>query len=89
MGCELVLDGRPVHLVDNSFEGCVWFFEGAAGATLDALFALCRGDRALQAPRVARELGLPPGSPAAVAGRACVEATTSASRARSPGPRHR
>lgn len=60
VGCGLVFDGRPVHLVSDSFDGCVWSFEGAAGATLDALAALCRGGRGLQA-RVARELGLPPG----------------------------
>ena len=57
IGCELVFDGRPVHLVDNAFRSCAWTFEGAAGVTLDLLAALCRDDPALRAT-VARELGL-------------------------------
>ncbi len=55
--CELVLDGRPVHLVESSFEDCAWSFEGAAGRTIDALAALCRGDRGLRIT-LAGELGL-------------------------------
>ncbi len=57
VGCELVADGRPVQLVDNSFEGCHWSFEGAAGVTLDLLAALCREDPSLRAA-VTRHLGL-------------------------------
>ncbi len=57
VGCELVVDGRPVHLVENSFEDCAWRFEGAAGTTLDVLTALCRDDRGLRTA-VAGELGL-------------------------------
>jgi hypothetical protein len=68
VGCELVVDGRPVHLVENSFEGCVWRLEGAAGVTLDVLAALCRDDSGLRAA-LAGELGLrgPPARAAAPA----------------------
>jgi hypothetical protein len=55
--CEVVLDGRPVHLVDSSFEGCTWSLEGPAAATVDLLAALCRGDPALRLA-LARRLGL-------------------------------
>jgi hypothetical protein len=57
VGCELVYDGRPVRLLDNSFENCSWAFEGAAGATLDFLVALCREHVELRAV-LARKLGL-------------------------------
>ena len=50
-----------MHLVDNLFDGCAWLFEGAAGATIDLLSALCRDDLGLRA-MVAGELGLPPGA---------------------------
>jgi hypothetical protein len=55
--CELVYDGRPVHLLDNDFEDCSWSFEGAAAATLDFLVALCREHAELRAV-LARKLGL-------------------------------
>jgi hypothetical protein len=51
--CELVFDGRPVHLDSNTFSGCHWTFTGAAGATMALLEMLCRND-----PNVAREIGL-------------------------------
>jgi hypothetical protein len=57
--CELVFDGRPTHLVDNTFDGCRWFFEGAAATTLDLLTRLCRDNPALE-EAIAQELGLPP-----------------------------
>jgi hypothetical protein len=57
VGCELVYDGRPVHLLDNTFEDCSWSFEGAAAATLDFLVALCREHAELRSA-LARELGL-------------------------------
>lgn len=40
--CELVHDGRPARLVDNTFVGCRWSFEGAAGDTLEFAATLCR-----------------------------------------------
>ena len=49
VACELVCDGRPVHLVGNVFEGCTWSFEGAAGGTLALLALLCREDPGLRA----------------------------------------
>ena len=55
--CELVFDGRPVHLVDNLFEDCRWSFEGPAGDTLQLLALLCRGDARFRAV-LARTLGL-------------------------------
>ena len=55
--CELVFDGRPVHLVDNLFEDCVWSFEGPAGATLQLLALLCRSEARFRAV-LARTLGL-------------------------------
>lgn len=59
--CELVFDGRPVHLVDNRFEGCRWSFEGPAGLTLGFLTALCREQPGLRMA-MARELGLAAGA---------------------------
>ena len=47
--CELVFDGRPVRLVDGSFERCRWTFEGAAAVTLDFVGVLCRRDQGLAA----------------------------------------
>ncbi len=55
--CELVFDGRPVHLVDNAFAHCSWSFDGAAGVTLGFLGALCQSDPQLQAS-IARQLGI-------------------------------
>jgi hypothetical protein len=55
--CELVFDGRPVHLVDNAFAECSWSFDGAAGVTLGFLAALCQSDPDLRAS-IARQLGL-------------------------------
>jgi hypothetical protein len=55
--CELVFDGRPVHLVDNAFAECSWSFDGAAGVTLSFLAALCQSDPDLRGS-VARQLGL-------------------------------
>jgi hypothetical protein len=67
--CELVYDGRPVHLLDNDFEDCSWSFEGAAAATLDFLAVLCRKHPEMRA-MLAKELGLlgeaAPETPAAV-----------------------
>jgi hypothetical protein len=57
VACQLVFDGRPVHLVDNAMEGCTWSFEGAAGATLEFVAGLCRDDPDLRA-NLARALGL-------------------------------
>jgi len=51
--CELVFDGRPVHLEGNAFLGCHWSFKGPAEATLQLLEVLCRQD-----PQVARDVGL-------------------------------
>jgi hypothetical protein len=69
VACELVYDGRAVHLLDNSFENCSWSFEGVAAATLDFLAVLCREHPELRAV-LARELGLlgeaAPETPAAV-----------------------
>ena len=56
--CELVFDGRPTHLVDNTFDGCRWLFEGAAAVTLDLLATLCRDSPAL-VDAIAQELGFP------------------------------
>ena len=50
--CEMVFDGRPVHLDSSTFSGCHWTFTGAAGSTIDFLEILCRND-----PNVAREVG--------------------------------
>ena len=55
--CELVYDGRPTRLVDNTFEDCRWSFEGAAGDTLEFVAALCRDDPQIRA-MFARALGL-------------------------------
>ena len=55
--CELVYDGRPTCLVDNTFEDCRWSFEGPAGDTLQFVAALCRDDPWLRAA-LARALGL-------------------------------
>jgi hypothetical protein len=60
IACQLVFDGRPVHLVDNVMDGCTWSFEGAAGATLDFVAGLCREDPELRAS-LARALGLAAG----------------------------
>ena len=57
VGCELVFDGRPVQLLDNSFESCSWRFEGAAATTLGLLAVLCREHAELRA-LLARQLGL-------------------------------
>jgi hypothetical protein len=46
-GCELVFDGRPVQLVDNSFEDCCWSFEDAASCTPNFVTAICREDQGL------------------------------------------
>lgn len=64
VGCELVFDGRPVHLVDNSFTHCSWAFDGPAGVTLGFLQALCQSDPDLRAS-IARQLGIeaPSGEP--------------------------
>jgi hypothetical protein len=56
--CELVFDGRSTHLVDNTFDGCRWSFEGAAATTLDLLTVLCRDSPGL-VDVIAREMGLP------------------------------
>jgi hypothetical protein len=56
--CELVFDGRPTRLIDNTFDGCRWLFEGAAATTLDLLTELCRDNPALE-EAIAQELGLP------------------------------
>ena len=50
--CELVVDGRPVHLVDNSLGRSRWSFEGPAAVTLDLVALLCRED-----PRLAAMIG--------------------------------
>ena len=55
--CELVYDGQPVQLLDNTFADCHWSFEGAAGITLDFLMALCRDQPEIRS-MLARELGL-------------------------------
>ena len=55
--CELVYDGRPTRLVDNTFEDCRWSFEGAAGDTLQFVAALCRDDPQIKA-MFAEALGL-------------------------------
>jgi len=55
--CELVFDGRPTQLIDNTFDRCRWSFEGAAAATLDLLVMLCRDTALVDA--IVRELGLP------------------------------
>ncbi len=60
--CELVVDGRPVHLVDNSFADCSWSFDGAAGVTLSFLAVLCRSDPDLRAS-IAQQLGIAGSSP--------------------------
>ncbi len=52
INCELVVDGRPVHLVGCSFDGCHWSFVGPAGTTLELLGLLCRGD-----PELAKVIG--------------------------------
>jgi hypothetical protein len=57
VACVLVFDGRPVELLDNSFEECSWAFEGPAAVTLDFLASLCRNDAETRAA-IARELGL-------------------------------
>jgi hypothetical protein len=57
INCELVYDGQPVQLLDNTFADCHWSFEGAAGSTLDFLIALCRDQPEIQAA-LARELGV-------------------------------
>jgi hypothetical protein len=57
VACQLVFDGRPVHLVDNVLDGCTWSFEGPAGATLDFVAGLCRDDPGFRAS-VVRALGL-------------------------------
>ena len=57
VGCELVVDGRPMSLADCRFERCRFLFEGAARATLDLLATLCRDDPQAAAP-VLRRLGL-------------------------------
>jgi hypothetical protein len=61
VACQLVFDGRPVHLVDNVLDGCTWTFEGAAGATLEFVAELCRDDPDLRAS-MARALGLGDGA---------------------------
>ncbi len=55
--CELVYDGRPTKLIDNTFEDCRWSFEGAAGDTLQFVAALCRDDPRIKA-MFAEVLGL-------------------------------
>jgi hypothetical protein len=69
VACVLVFDGRPVELLDNSFEECSWAFEGAAAVTLDFLASLCREHPELRSV-LARDLGLlgeiAPETPAAV-----------------------
>jgi hypothetical protein len=57
VGCELVFDGRPMHLLDNHFEDCSSVFEGAAGVTLDFLVALSCEHPEMRAV-LARKLGL-------------------------------
>jgi hypothetical protein len=57
IACELVFDGRPTQLIDSTFEGCQWAFEGAAGTTLAFVEVLCREDPQLKA-MLARTLGL-------------------------------
>jgi hypothetical protein len=34
VGCKLVIDGRAIHLVDNSFVDYRWLFQGCAANTL-------------------------------------------------------
>lgn len=57
VGCELVVDGHAMHLVDNSFVDCRWSFQGAAANTLSLIGALCRDDPGLR-EALAHELGL-------------------------------
>jgi hypothetical protein len=57
IGCELVVDGRPMSLADCRFECCRFSFEGAARTTLDLLAMLCRDDPQTAA-QVLRRLGL-------------------------------
>jgi hypothetical protein len=66
VGCELVIDGRAVHLVDNSFVGCRWSFQGLAANTLGIVAALCHDDEGLR-EAVAHALGLGHAVPQAVA----------------------
>jgi hypothetical protein len=51
--CELIFDGRPVHLDSNRFSGCSWNFAGPAAATIAVLELLCRED-----PNFGRYIGL-------------------------------
>ena len=57
VGFKLVLDGRAVHLVDNSFVDCRWSFQGLAATTLGIVAALCRDNEGLR-ETVAHALGL-------------------------------
>ncbi len=66
VGCELVIDGRAVHLVDNSFVDCRWSFQGLAATTLGIVAALCRDDEGLR-EAVAHALGLGHAVPQAAA----------------------
>ena len=65
-GCELVIDGRAVHLVDNSFVDCRWAFQGLAATTLGIVSALCRDDEGLR-EAVAHALGFGHAVPQAAA----------------------
>jgi hypothetical protein len=57
VNCELVFDGRPTQLIENTFDGCHWTFEGAAADTLGFVSAMCANSPEF-GMMVARSIGL-------------------------------